>query len=583
MKYRNKSFRVNFRETISNEVLLIAKLRPNELISWQLFWLSLPISIFVAPVLIAPKSSTPIELLKWVLIAIFSHLCMAPFVIYMANKPHKNLQIILAFAMGIVRGGVIGLSAPILGLVDSVPIPLRMANSAVAVFYWLQIGAIYFEVRDSFRKSLRGILREAIFEPKNVNNHESNEDYFENSREKIRSLINNLKLEIAKKSDENILPNFKKQIDAIDELIENHIKPQSTKKWQDSELIWPKFSFKNTLIKSISSTRIPLLGVIILTFPFSIIGNMVGYGIIPGFFSEVVSTICPIVTYFLIYKVIGRNFSRLSENIIFLFLCFFTSLSTSYLYLKKFTIESENTARQTLQVELTAISLFIVFLFVATMLLTYKESQEKSLEIFKNTIPKGDLDLFISSGLEAKSQADLAQYLHAEVQSQLHACKLLLLKAAESDFTLFSPQVTQMVMVRLESLNLPYTKSLPRIPKLRLTEIASSWNGIAMVTLELPKELEVVTPNGEVISQLIEESIVNSIRHGKAKFINVAVKVENGFCEVLVTNDGPLKTGGPKGLGSTLFDTFADSWTIEENLDGTKIWFKIPFEQSTIG
>ncbi|GDX23267.1 hypothetical protein LBMAG09_12420 [Actinomycetes bacterium] len=501
----------------------------------------------------------------------------------MANKPHKNLQIILAFAMGIVRGGVIGLSAPILGLVDSVPIPLRMANSAVAVFYWLQIGAIYFEVRDSFRKSLRGILREAIFEPKNVNNHESNEDYFENSREKIRSLINNLKLEIAKKSDENILPNFKKQIDAIDELIENHIKPQSTKKWQDSELIWPKFSFKNTLIKSISSTRIPLLGVIILTFPFSIIGNMVGYGIIPGFFSEVVSTICPIVTYFLIYKVIGRNFSRLSENIIFLFLCFFTSLSTNYLYLKKFTIESENTARQTLQVELTAISLFIVFLFVATMLLTYKESQEKSLEIFKNTIPKGDLDLFISSGLEAKSQADLAQYLHAEVQSQLHACKLLLLKAAESDFTLFSPQVTQMVMVRLESLNLPYTKSLPRIPKLRLTEIASSWNGIAMVTLELPKELEVFTPNGEVISQLIEESIVNSIRHGKAKFINVAVKVENGFCEVLVTNDGPLKTGGPKGLGSTLFDTFADSWTIEENLDGTKIWFKIPFEQSTIG
>lgn len=583
MKYRNKSFRVNFREIISNEVLLIAKLRPNELISWQLFWLSLPISIFVAPVLIAPKSSTPIELLKWVLVAVFSHLCMAPFVIYMANKPHKNLQIILAFAMGIVRGGVIGLSAPILGLVDSVPIPLRMANSAVAVFYWLQIGAIYFEVRDSFRKSLRGILREAIFEPKNVNIHESNEDYFENSKVKIKSLIDNLKLEIAKKSDGNILPNFEKQIDAIDELIENHIKPQSAKKWQDSELIWPKFSFKNTLIKSISSTRIPLLGVIILTFPFSIIGNMVGYGIIPGFFSEVVSTICPIVTYFLIYKVIGRNFSKLSKNINFLFLWFFTSLSTSYLYLKKFTIESENTARQTLQVELTAISLFIVFLFVATMLLTYKESQEKSLEIFKNTIPKGDLDLFISSGLEAKSQADLAQYLHAEVQSQLHACKLLLLKAAESDFTLFSPQVTQMVMERLESLNLPYTKSLPRIPKLRLTEIASSWNGIAMVTLELPKELEVVTPNGEVISQLIEESIVNSIRHGKAKFINVAVKVENGFCEVLVTNDGPLKTGGPKGLGSTLFDTFADSWTIEENLDGTKIWFKIPFEQSTIG
>jgi K+-sensing histidine kinase KdpD len=169
------------------------------------------------------------------------------------------------------------------------------------------------------------------------------------------------------------------------------------------------------------------------------------------------------------------------------------------------------------------------------------------------------------------------------VQSQLHACKLLLLRAAESDFKLFSPSVTQMVMKRLELLDLPYTKSPPRVPAIRIAEIVRAWTGLATIKLDLPTELSVVSPNADVISQLIEEVIVNSIRHGKAKFINISAKIVANVCEVTITNDGLLKAGGAKGLGSTLFDTFADSWTIEEILDGTKIWFAIPFKESSIG
>jgi hypothetical protein len=63
----------------------------------------------------------------------------------------------------------------------------------------------------------------------------------------------------------------------------------------------------------------------------------------------------------------------------------------------------------------------------------------------------------------------------------------------------------------------------------------------------------------------------------------VVAKVEDGICEVVITNDGLLKASGARGLGSTLFDTFADSWSIEEVLDGTKIWFKLPLSQSSIG
>ena len=583
MKPKNFSARSKLIDEISDDVLSITKLLQNQLITWPLFWLSLPVSILVSVILIAPKSSTFSEILKWVVIAVFSHLCMAPFVIYMKNKPDKKLQIVLAFAMGTVRGGVIGLSAPLLGLVDSVPIPIRMANSAVAVFYWLQIGSIYFDVRNSYRKSLQALLRKAIFEPSSKIEGNAISKGFSESREKFRVLIENLKIEISAIGDSNTEPIFNEQIKAIDALIDNHIKPQSAKKWKDSELIWPEFSFKSLLVQSLSTTRIPLLGVIILTLPFSIFGNVVGYGLILGLISVVISTICPILVYLVITLLPDNKFSQLHKNFSFLILWIITTTPFSYLYLKRFTVEKYATPTQTLQVEITAILLFLVFLISATMLLSMKESQGRTLELFSNMIPEGELDSFITQGLEAKSQADLAQYLHAEVQSQLHACKLLLLRAAESDFSLFSPSVTQMVIKRLETLDLPYTKSLPRIPEERLSQIVSSWLGLASIKMDLAKELSVISPNGEVVSQLIEEAIVNSIRHGKAKFISVVAKVEDGICEVVITNDGLLKASGARGLGSTLFDTFADSWSIEEVLDGTKIWFKLPLSQSSIG
>lgn len=582
MKSKKLSARSKLIDGINNDVLSITKLLPNQLISWPLFWLSLPVSILVAVILIAPRSSTFFEILKWVVIAIFSHLCMAPFVFYMSNKPEKRMQIALTFAMGAVRGGVIGLSSPLLGLVDSVPIPVRMANSAIAVFYWMQIGSIYFDVRNSYRKSLQALLRKAIFEPSSEIEGNAISKSFSNSKEKFRVLIENLKIEISAKIDSNTEPNLQEQIKAIDVLIDNHIKPQSAKKWKDSELIWPEFSFKSLLVQSLSTTRIPLLGVIILTLPFSIFGNVVGYGLILGLISVGISTICPILVYLVIALLPDNIFSQLRRNFTFLFLWIIITTPISYFYLKRFTIEKYATPSQTLQVEIAAILLFLVFLISATMLLSLKESQGRTLELFSNMIPKKELDLFITKGLEAKSQADLAQYLHAEVQSQLHACKLLLLRAAESDFTLFSPSVTQMVIKRLETLDLPYTKSMPRIPEERLTQIVSSWLGLASIKMDLAEELSVVSPNGEVVSQLIEEAIVNSIRHGKAKFISVVAKVEDGVCEVVITNDGLLKASGARGLGSTLFDTFADSWSIEEVLDGTKIWFKLPLSQSSI-
>ena len=175
----------------------------------------------------------------------------------------------------------------------------------------------------------------------------------------------------------------------------------------------------------------------------------------------------------------------------------------------------------------------------------------------------------IDGGFAASTQSEYAQYLHAEVQSQLMACKLLLLKAAESDFTLMSPEVTQKVLARLELLNQPYEKKPDRIPTVRLQELKKTWQGLAVINFDLPPELSKVSRNGEIISQLIEELIVNAIRHGKAKNITASARVEGGQCLISVLDDGRLKSTKKSGLGSTLFEVFAPDWKLSATSQGT--------------
>jgi signal transduction histidine kinase len=149
------------------------------------------------------------------------------------------------------------------------------------------------------------------------------------------------------------------------------------------------------------------------------------------------------------------------------------------------------------------------------------------------------------------------------------ACKLLLLKAAESEFTLLSPEVTQKVLDRLDLLKVPYEKKSDRIPSIRLREFQKTWLGLASMDFDLPPELSQPSRNGEIISQLIEELIVNAIRHGKAKNISISASVNGGRCLISVLDDGKLKSTKKTGLGSTLFEVFAPDWKLVSTPRGT--------------
>jgi signal transduction histidine kinase len=219
----------------------------------------------------------------------------------------------------------------------------------------------------------------------------------------------------------------------------------------------------------------------------------------------------------------------------------------------------------------------IAFVVTGTMILSVYNAREEALVQLRKFLPENKLQDILTAGQTSNDQSEYAQYLHAEVQSQLTASKLLLLKAAESDFTAMSTETTRQVLSRLELLKTPYEKKVARIPKVRLEELTQTWRGLTRIKLDLPPELDAVSKNGEIISQLIEESVINAIRQGKAKNVKVTVWIEGDICKIEVQDDGKLKSTKKPGLGSTLFQVFAPDWKLKTNEAGTLATMSTPF------
>jgi hypothetical protein len=226
---------------------------------------------------------------------------------------------------------------------------------------------------------------------------------------------------------------------------------------------------------------------------------------------------------------------------------------------------------------ITQSSLFII----GTLVVSLNNDQEFAFQFLSDVIAKGELDTLIQQTRSGNTDAQFAQYVHAEVQAQLLACKLLLLKAAQSEFELFPPEITRQIAERMEKIKQPYVRPVAQITAQRLLKISKAWSGLAEISYDLPSELSQLQPYSEVTSQLIEEGIINSIRHGRATKIAVKASKLLDLIEVSVTDNGELENiSNEEGLGSILFNTFAHNWSINSVGNNTVLTFTVSTKES---
>ena len=160
------------------------------------------------------------------------------------------------------------------------------------------------------------------------------------------------------------------------------------------------------------------------------------------------------------------------------------------------------------------------------------------------------------------------------------ACKLLLLKAAESNFDLFPPAVTQQIVDRMQKISQPYEPAILKTPAAQVRELSTSWAGMAKISYELPDELEDIKGYSQILSQLITEGVVNSIRHGGANEISISATFSEKELQVKIMDNGHLESGtSSRGLGSILFNTFTKSWNLSRKNNQTVLLFVIDTNQ----
>jgi signal transduction histidine kinase len=220
----------------------------------------------------------------------------------------------------------------------------------------------------------------------------------------------------------------------------------------------------------------------------------------------------------------------------------------------------------------------VVALFiVGAMLFSIQKDQGFAFQFLSDIIKKGELETLLKQTQSGNTDSQFAQYVHAEVQSQLLACKLLLLKAAESDFELFPPDITAQIVERMEKIKQPYQRPSAKVTGKRLPEIAQSWQGLAEIEYELIPEFSEFHSQSEITSQLIEEAVVNAIRHGKASKISIKAVAGSSYISVSVRDNGSMQMAkAGSGLGTILLNTFTESWSLEREGDHSLLTFSVP-------
>lgn len=548
----------------------ILKLLPRNFLSLTVFKWTLPISLGLAVIITPVEINSAQEVMKWLFIGFCGHMSMLPFVYYGREKKF-NEQVLLVLLAGFTRGAVGGILAPLFDVQDTLGLPTRTANSMMAVFYWNIAGAVIVEYGVEFRAKLRVLLNEIL--EKNITGLS---DAAKKSSNHIVEIIGTLEEKII--ATVGSAPTREKLQEAsreIDALINNYIKPLSQSRWNDGELIWARAGFLAVLKRTLSLNAIPVVAVILLTWPFTLLVQLTRIGLVQTIIVQI--TWIPIVL--VMTKIIYRgNLIRgklLGKNLQFLFLLSVPYLITYFV--------QRATQGDGLQEPFTMISGYllsavtqITFYAIGALLLALRNDQEFVFEFIGDVIKAGELEKLLERTKPGNVDGNYAQYLHAEVQSQLLACKLLLLKAAESDFELFPPEITRQIVERMEKLKQPYERPSARIPSKRVEALQQSWAGLAEISYHFSDEFSELHSYSDICSQLIEEAVVNSIRHGKANKIQVTGMKEADYLSIEVIDNGQFsESSRHSGLGSILFNTFARDWSLRREPGATVLSFTI--------
>ena len=547
---------------------------PEVVITKKLFLWIYPLSIHLTLFLPPHEINSISDLPKWILIGTLGYLSMTPFYFYSLNKPSQRMHLLMIILMGITRGFTVIILMPIFKIETSQALPMILLYSVIVIFYWFIAGAIVNTFSSKFRSDVKKLIQ--VMANQRVDETVDTKTLGVRSKvllTRIAGLQNEILDSLEGKPTKE---NINKQAQNIDHLVREHIRPLSHSEWRDGKLIKSRIGLLQSLKAVLMERKIPVLGIILLTLPYVFTTSFENYGLARALFLQF-SWFAILLNFRLIAYSLTRRLNRTSWfwNLFFLISSLFTFIATTTYFIFNWP-GNEYELVEIFSLQFASALRFALVSCVATFAITLIDDERSVLNLIAKSFSAKDAEEFLENADSSERNKEYAQYLHAEVQSHLLACKLLLLKSAESDFTLLSTEVTRQVIERFESIKEPYVRSHVRKTTDRVEEIALLWKGLCAIEYSIPPEFDDSAAPRDVIAQLIEESVVNAIRHGEAKNIEISGRADDSVYSVEIINDGTWHVGGSStGLGTILFETFASDWSLNREGDRTVMAFRI--------
>lgn len=560
---------------VTREISEIVKALPPKKLTYSAFFWSLPFTILASIATTSFSGLSQDQYLPWILIVCLAHLSMLPFIIYGQEVRVLKIQFPLLGLMAVTRAFTIALLEPLFKIDLALPLYLEILNSAIALFYCFSIFAIVNFFRITLRKDVKDVLEESMLQKTDLTQLQFAELH-NGLIEKIVEIQKKITLAAGSTVTRQTL---QEQAREIDLLIRDHIRPLSHSEWRKGELVPISGGFRTVVRSALSKRLIPVFGVSFFAIPLYI-----KYSTLSSGFLQATYTIFTLNFLVVLAWLWSHRFSKFAKVTIFGKNC--TFLTSLFLF-----VLPVNTALELIspfgetQLQDSIRQNFLLYFFLsafsvlAVLSLQLIDEEKSAISLIRSELQSQNPPISYKDQPASIDSLNYAQYLHAEVHSQLLGCKLLLLKSAEQDLPQFTPEMLRLINEKLKVLARPYAPSVDKSASIRIAEFFSSWSGIVRIDSLISSEIDKTNESGTYAAQIIEESVVNAVRHGQATEIRVVLVVLEDQISISISNNGSLiESNSETGLGSLLFNTFTSEWSIGIEDSKVKSQFKIPIK-----
>lgn len=518
-------------------------------------WLLLtPVGVIAAPLAATSSIGNADELAQWLLLGLIAQLPLGAVMLIGEAVSRRVNSRALVVLITLLAGGVRGETIVLLG--DSPDSLARVLSSAITMSIWLlAIGAVITS-RARYRREVDALL--AALVARELHGRLLDERRTDTARagsaERIAATSDQLRAIVANASDDH-----QRTASLLQSAIETRLRPLSHDLWFAPVPVPPQAHRLRELYGRILAAQVPVPALSIAALLLLTWGSFVLHESVGGAFVGIAIA--------LTYAVVLTCAQALRS----------TPALSAWIRYAGSAIIPALVGRMVIGVlkldhpwspVAVIIGLPIITVVVAASL-TLSADRAATIADLRARLDEPEWDRHLGELVRREVDVDAATRLHNTVQPALTAAALQLQLAALMD----DPGRARAALDRA-------TKAIDEVEgrhaltgRDRLDQLSETWGGITNVHVTLPNE-SLAAGEWSLLADVIDESIANAVRHGRATRIEITIKAEADEVRIEMIDDSRSETSlQGRGLGRTWLDSVLAS--ADESVDARGIHHRV--------